>query len=106
MLYEDVDFIERVREKLNMTWEITPSEKSKISNLIRDGQAWLENRTTNGVVDWENRFNQTMLIDWIRYDYNQAVEYFENNFHSELIVFIIRNDKQYELEKELGESNG
>lgn len=93
-LYENDDFIKRIREHLNMVWKETPVERSKIVESIKDGIADLEGRTEYRKVDWNKRANQNLLKNWIRYDLSQALEYFENNFHSELINFIIENDSE------------
>ena len=74
--------IEEVKEVLKITWD---NEDTFLANIINRGKSYLEDLT--GVkLDFENN-NQakTLLLNYCRYDYNSALEYFEDNFQKQIV---------------------
>lgn len=94
-LYEDLEFIEVCRKHLKRTWTITDGELEELSNAIKDCMFLLEGRTAYKQVDWNKESNRALLKQMVRYEISQALEYFENNFHAELVFFILDNDSEY-----------
>lgn len=73
--------LEDVKEYLKITWD---DEDVKLQNMIDRGQNYLNERT--GVeLDYTTEGQpKALLLDYCRYAYNNALEYFNENFKSEL----------------------
>jgi hypothetical protein len=74
--------LQAVKNYLKVTWN---DEDSHIQGIIDRGQAYL-NDLTGAELDFEaDGPPKTLLLDYCRYVYNNASEYFEENFARELL---------------------
>ncbi len=71
-----------VKNYLKIAWN---DEDSHIQGIIDRGQAYL-NDLTGAELDYETDGQpKALLLDYCRYVYNNASEYFEENFAKELL---------------------
>jgi hypothetical protein len=74
--------LQAVKDYLKVTWN---DEDSHIQGIIDRGQAYL-NDLTGTELDYEaDGQPKALLLDYCRYVYNNASEYFEENFARELL---------------------
>ena len=74
--------LQAVKNYLKITWN---DEDFHIQGIIDRGQAYL-NDLTGTTLDFETDGPpKTLLLDYCRYVYNNASEYFEENFAKELL---------------------
>jgi hypothetical protein len=74
--------LEEVKKYLGVTWD---DEDAKIQNIIDRGKKRLEG-LTGGTLDFTSPgLPKDLLLNYCRYDYNNAVEYFEENFQAEIL---------------------
>ena len=74
--------LQTVKDYLKITWA---DEDAHIQGIIDRGQAKL-NDLTGAELDFEaDGPPKTLLLDYCRYVYNNASEYFEENFARELL---------------------
>lgn len=74
--------LQTVKDYLKITWD---DEDVAIQGIIDRGQAYLENLTgTDLDFDTEGQ-PRALLLDYCRYGYNNALEYFEENFRPQLL---------------------
>lgn len=74
--------LQAVKDYLKITWD---DEDASLQAMIERGKAYL-----NDLTDAELDFDlpgpaQSLLLDYCRYWYNNASEYFEENFARELL---------------------
>jgi hypothetical protein len=74
--------LQAVKDYLKITWD---DEDGSLQTIIERGKAYL-----NDLVGAELDFDvagppRSLLLDYCRYVYNNASEYFEENFASELL---------------------
>lgn len=73
--------LQAVKDYLKITWS---DEDAALTSLITRGQAYLNNLA--GVdLDFTSGLPQSLLLDYCRYVYNNASEYFEENFSGEIL---------------------
>lgn len=70
-----------VKDYLKITWE---DEDAGLTDLISRGQGYLNN-LVGAELDFEEASPRSLLLDYCRYVYNNASEYFEENFSSEIL---------------------
>lgn len=74
--------MEELKEYLKITWN---SEDNYLQKIIDRGKVYLEGLTgTKLDFDVEGQA-KNLLLDYGRYYYNNAIEYFEENFHKEIL---------------------
>ena len=74
--------LEEVKEYLKITWE---SENTYLQGIISRGKEYLKDLTgTNLDFEIEGQ-HKSLLLDYCRYYYNNAIEYFEENFQKEIL---------------------
>lgn len=74
--------LDAVKDYLKITWD---DEDAALQSLIERGKAYL-NDLTGAELDFDsNGPARSLLLDYCRYVYNNASEYFEENFASELL---------------------
>jgi len=74
--------LQEVKNYLKITWE---EEDAHIQGIINRGQAYL-NVLTGAELDFEAEGPpKALLLDYCRYTYNNASEYFEENYAKELL---------------------
>ncbi|MGL5869183.1 hypothetical protein [Clostridium chrysemydis] len=80
--------LKELKEYLNITWD---DFDSKLQNSIDASIEYL-NYVSGTTLDFESSsFNKSLLFNRCRYDYNNALEYFEVNFQRELTQLQIMN---------------
>lgn len=71
-----------VKNYLKITWE---DEDDSLQGIINRGQANLR-ELTGTTLDFEQEGQaKSLLLDYCRYAYNNALEYYESNFHKEIL---------------------
>lgn len=74
--------LEAVKNYLKITWD---DEDDSLQTIIERGKAYL-NDLTGTELDFDVAGPpRSLLLDYCRYVYNNASEYFEENFASELL---------------------
>lgn len=72
-----------VRDRLRITWQ-DPILDRELDRLVDESKAALE-QVTGTTLNWEDPAVLELLLNRIRYAYNNALEYFESAFGSELL---------------------
>lgn len=76
-----------VKDYLKITWE---DEDNYLQGIINRGKNYLK-QLTGTELDFEvEGLAKSLLLDYCRYAYNNALEYFEENFHKELRRLILQ----------------
>lgn len=73
--------LQEVKDYLKITWS---DEDAALTSLITRGQAYLAN-LVGADLDFTVGLPQSLLLDYCRYVYNNASEYFEENFAGEIL---------------------
>lgn len=74
--------LQEVKEYLKITWG---DEDSYIQGIINRGKDYLK-QLTGTELDFEKEgLAKSLLLDYCRYYYNNAVEYFEENFQGQIV---------------------
>lgn len=74
--------LEQVKDYLKVTW---PDEDGAIQQLIDRGKAEL-NELAGAALDFDSEgLARSLLFDHVRYGYNNASEYFEQNFKEKIL---------------------
>ena len=74
--------LDEVKSYLKITWD---DENTEIQNIIDRGKKRLEG-LTGGTHNYSvPGLAKDLLLNYCRYDYNNAVEYFEENFQTEIL---------------------
>lgn len=71
-----------VKDYLKITWD---DEDDSLDGIIRRGQANLEELTGTTLNFEQEGQAKSLLLDYCRYAYNNALEYFEENFSKEIL---------------------
>ena len=79
---EQPDLLQQLKAYLKITWD---DEDEALAGMIERAKAYL-NDLTGVELDFEKEAPpKSLLLDYCRYVYNNASEYFEENFASELL---------------------
>ena len=73
--------LDKVKGYLKITWD---DEDVALTDLITRGQAYLNN-LVGADLDFNSGLPQSLFLDYCRYAYNNATEYFEENFGKEIL---------------------
>lgn len=74
--------LETVKSYLKITWN---DEDTDLEKIIERGEARL-NDLAGAELDFDSAgLAQDLFLDYCRYSYNNAVEYFEENFQKEIL---------------------
>lgn len=73
--------LQEVKDYLKITWD---DEDATLTSIIQRGQAYL-NDLTGTELDFSDGQAKSLLLDYCRYMYNNASEYFESNFQNEIL---------------------
>ena len=74
--------LDLLKQTLRITWT---HDDAYLEEIIRRGENTL-NDLVGVELDYSNPSPaQTLLLNYCRYDYNNALEYFEENFHKEIL---------------------
>lgn len=80
--------LEELKKRLKITWN---EEDDNFKRSLEAGKEYLEG-IAGTTLDFEgSSFNKSLLFEYCRYDYNDAIEYFESNFSKQLIQLQIRS---------------
>jgi hypothetical protein len=74
--------LQEVKEYLKITWD---DEDSYIQGIINRGKDYLNNLTGTELDFMLEGQPKALLLDYCRYAYNNALEYYESNFHKEIV---------------------
>ncbi|MFW6121842.1 MAG: head-tail connector protein [Petrotogales bacterium] len=74
--------LEEVKNYLKVTWD---DEDDNIQNIIDRGKKRIEVLAGASLDFDEPGLAKDLLLNYCRYDYNNAVEYFEENFQKEIL---------------------
>ena len=74
--------LQEVKEYLKITWD---DEDSTLTRMIERGKNYLEDLTGTKLNFEEEGQPKSLLLDYCRYAYNNALEYFEENFAKEIL---------------------
>lgn len=73
--------LEEIKGYLKVTWD---DEDSYIEGYIDRGKSHLEG-LTGTTLDYEKGEPKSLLLDYCRYAYNNALEYFDENFRGDIL---------------------
>jgi len=74
--------LQKVKDYLKITWD---DEDDFLTSLISRGQTKL-NELTGAELDFETEgLPRSLLFDYVRYAYNNASEYWEENYQHEIL---------------------
>lgn len=74
--------LQAVKDYLKITWT---DEDNNLLGMIARGEDYLNN-LAGTELDFEVEGQpKSLLLDYCRYAYNNALEYFEENFHKEIL---------------------
>lgn len=74
--------LKTVKDYLKITWD---DEDTHVQGIIDRGQAYLNDLTGTTLGFTTANLAQSLLLDYCRYVYNNASEYFEENYSKELL---------------------
>lgn len=74
--------LQEVKDYLKITWN---DENVHVFGIIDRGKSYLDDLIGVELNFDENNQAKTLLLDYCRYAYNNALEYFEDNFQKEIL---------------------
>lgn len=74
--------LQEVKEYLKITWD---DEDANLTSIIARGKAYLNDLTGVELDFTEVDQPKSLLLDYCRYAYNNASEYFEDNYQKEIL---------------------
>ncbi len=74
--------LEKVKDYLKITWD---DEDSQLNSLVDRGKKYLEGLTGVILGFEDDSLEQGLLLDYCRYAYNNATEYFQENYSSDIL---------------------
>lgn len=74
--------LQEVKDYLKITWD---DEDSSLQGIIDRGKNNLQELTGTELDFMIEGQAKSLLLDYCRYAYNNALEYFEENFHKEIL---------------------
>lgn len=77
-----MSLLEEVKEYLKITWN---DEDGYLQGIIDRGKSNLEDLTGTKLDFNKEGQPKSLLLDYCRYAYNNALEYFEDNFSKEIL---------------------
>lgn len=86
-----------VKDYLKITWD---DEDDSLDGVIRRGQANLEELTGTTLNFEQEGQAKSLLLDYCRYAYNNALEYFEENFSKEILRLQLMEAVKHDAVKE------
>lgn len=74
--------LQELKDYLKITWT---SEDAYLQKIIDRGKEYLKDLTGTNI-DFESEGQaKSLLLDYCRYYYNNAIEYFEDNFQKQIV---------------------
>lgn len=77
-----MDMLTEVKAYLKITWE---SENSDLEGYVLRGKSLLDSLTGTANKYEEEGLAKSLLLDYVRYAYNNGIEYFQDNFAKEIL---------------------
>ena len=74
--------LEKLKDKLKITWS---DEDQLLSEILAQGEYYLNSITAENLNYNSNKLAESLLLEYSRYSYNNALEYFEENFKGQLL---------------------
>lgn len=74
--------LDLVKATLRITW---PEDDPFLREIIGRGKAYINNLVGRELDYTSYGLAQSLFLNYCRYDYNNALEYFEENFHKEIL---------------------
>jgi len=74
--------LEEIKAHLKITWN---DEDININGFIARGKIYLDDLMGSTLIYDEDGQPKSLLFDYCRYAYNNALEYFEENFSKEIL---------------------
>lgn len=90
--------LKELKDKLKVTWN---DEDGDLQRILESGKEYLDGIAGTSLNFETSSFNKELLFEYCRYSYNNAIEYFEENFQRQLIQLQIQN---VNLKEEYGEN--
>ena len=85
--------LDKLKAKLKITWD---DEDKLLLDILNQGKYYFKT-VTAAEIDFENNLlAETLLMDYARYSYNNSLEYFEENFKSQILLLqfeVVINEK-------------
>lgn len=79
---QEPTLLDEVKDYLKITWE---DEDTEVQRIIDRGQAYI-NELTGAELDFETEgLARSLFFDYCRYAYNNATEFFEENFGTAIL---------------------
>lgn len=75
--------IEKLKKYLSITWEDDDID-NRLEELLEQSKTSL-NSLIGVELDYEDKELEELLFNRVRYAYNNSIEYFEENFHSQIL---------------------
>ncbi len=85
----DKELLEEVKNYLDITWEDEATDR-KVEGMINRGKARLEEIAGAPLSFQIPGLPQSLLLDYCRYTYSNALEMFWKNFRDELVALNIQ----------------
>lgn len=85
--------LDKLKSKLKITWD---DEDKLLLDILNQGKYYFETVTAAEIDFKNNLLAETLLMDYARYSYNNSLEYFEENFKSQILSLqfeVIINEK-------------
>lgn len=79
---EILELLTEVKEDLKITW---PDEDDSLKRMIKLAKGNLDELIGVTLDLKRSTSAKTLFLDYCRYDYNKALEYFEENFSKEIL---------------------
>lgn len=74
--------LKEVKDELKITWD---DEDEPLNRMIERGKVYFEELTGTNMDFLAEGQPKSLLLNYCRYDYNNALEYFEGNFQPEIL---------------------
>lgn len=83
--------LDDVKNYLNITWNDEATDR-KIRDLINSGRFYLDSKAGAKMDYEEDGYHRILLMEYVRYARDNALDVFENNYLSMLLA--MRNERQ------------
>lgn len=93
--------LQELKDYLKITWV---SEDAYLQSIIERGKSHLKDLTGTDINFEEEGTAKSLLLDFSRYYYNNASEYFEDNFQKEIVR--LQYKEAIRVSKEVVEDEG
>ncbi|MDI9412790.1 MAG: phage head-tail connector protein [Bacillota bacterium] len=79
---KEQELLQEVKNHLRITWD---DEDDEISSIIARGKSRLTGLAGPDLLFKRESLERDLLLNYCRYAYNNALEYFEDSFHREIV---------------------